>query len=385
MIKILHKEDCCGCEACREVCPRQCISMQRDGEGFLYPVVDASLCVDCGACERVCPVINRAEISEPLRSYAAKHREDSLRRESSSGGVFSLLASEVLKGGGVVFGAVFNANWEVEHSYTETLEGLAAMRQSKYSQSRIGGMYAEVKRFLKDGKRVLFSGTPCQISGLKKYLGREYDGLLVVDCACHGVPSAKVFDRYLDEKNSEQTAVCRADISSVSFRDKTLGIENLRFEVKTAENVVVSEPTSVNPFMRGFHNDLYLRPSCYNCPVKGGRSSSDITIADLWSIKKVAPKFGDALGVSLVVVNTQKGEDALPKDNADFLEVDFTESIEGNSGFSESLAQNPNREKFFAGLDHCDKISEHILNNLYQPKRPLIVRVKRKLNSILRK
>ena len=171
--------------------------MREDREGFLYPEADAERCCNCGLCDEVCPVINRRATKQPLSVYAAKNRNDDIRRQSSSGGIFTLLAEKTLNENGVVFGARFDENWEVVHDYVETKEGLALFRGSKYVQSSIGDSFLQARQFLQRGRKVLFSGTPCQISGLKLFLGKEYDNLLTVDFVCHGVPSPLVWRMYL--------------------------------------------------------------------------------------------------------------------------------------------------------------------------------------------
>ncbi len=251
MIDIQDKKDCCGCEACAQRCPRHCISLSEDAEGFLYPKADASLCIQCGLCESVCPVIHRGVARDPLSVFAAKNPDWETRRQSSSGGVFTLLAERTIAAGGVVFGARFDDSWEVVHSYTETLDGLAAFRSSKYAQSHIGDSYRQAERFLRQGREVLFCGTPCQIAGLRRYLRKDYGNLLAVDFICHGVPSPGVFRRdwaeemleaggaptgetekhtvpssaspFLPERGSLGRGIAGIRLRAVSFRDKRLG------------------------------------------------------------------------------------------------------------------------------------------------------------------
>ena len=322
MIEIKEKKNCCGCNACVQVCPKQCISMKEDREGFLYPEVDKDICVDCHLCEKVCLVLNQGKERKPLKVYAAKNENEEIRRQSSSGGIFTLLAEQVIDEGGVVFGARFNENWEVVHSYTETKEGLAAFRGSKYVQSRIGDNYKKAEEFLKSGRKVLFSGTPCQIAGLNLYLRKEYENLLTVDFICHGVPSPGVWREYLKEEIARQcdgkNSVLshsiekeKVKIKRISFRDKKLGWKKFSFVLTLsvpdghgAENTVLfSEPLNKNLFLRGFLADLYLRPSCYACPAKCLKSRSDVTIGDFWGIEKVMPEMDDDKGVSVVMVN----------------------------------------------------------------------------------
>lgn len=200
MIHITNRQDCCGCAACAQRCPKQCISMKEDAEGFLYPTVDTEVCIDCGLCEKVCPELNSGRERQPQKVYAAINKDEKIRLGSSSGGVFTALAEQTIDEGGVVFGARFDENWEVVHAYTETKEGLTAFRGSKYVQSRIGNAYKDAERFLRNGRKVLFTGTPCLVMGLKLYLGRDYDNLLTVDFLCHGVPSPKAWRLYLKEE-----------------------------------------------------------------------------------------------------------------------------------------------------------------------------------------
>lgn len=199
MINIIEKKDCCGCSACVSICPKHCITMSLDNEGFLYPQVDNESCIDCGLCEKVCLVLNQGKECKPFQVYAAKNINEEIRMKSSSGGIFTLLAEQILHEGGVVFGARFNADWEVIHDYTETKEGLAAFRGSKYVQSRLGDSFCQAEHFLRQGRKVMFTGTPCQIAGLKLFLRKTYDNLLTVDFICHGVPSPGVWKKYLEE------------------------------------------------------------------------------------------------------------------------------------------------------------------------------------------
>ena len=203
MISIKDKIDCCGCSACVQTCPKQCIRLEEDNEGFLYPSVNKSLCVECGQCDNVCPMLHGHEPQEPVGVYAATNPDEGIRMQSSSGGIFSLIAENIIRQGGVVFGAAFNEDWEVTHCFAETVDGIARFRGSKYVQSRTGTTYAEAERFLKAGRKVLYSGTPCQIAGLKSFLRKEYGNLLTVDCVCHGVPSPGGSESTLDQLFSQ--------------------------------------------------------------------------------------------------------------------------------------------------------------------------------------
>ena len=235
MITINNKHNCCGCSACVQACPKQCISFEEDEQGFRYPLVDKAICVDCGMCEKVCPVLNAGEPRQPLAVYAAINPNEEIRKESSSGGIFTALAESVLDEGGVVFGARFNDQWEVVHAYTESKEGLAPFRGSKYVQSRVGETYRQTKVFLQQGRKVMYTGTPCQIAGLKRYLGKEYDQLLTVDVVCHGVPSPMVWRDYLRDITSDNLP----QIASINFRDKSTGWKNFRLKIYKQEGNIL--------------------------------------------------------------------------------------------------------------------------------------------------
>ena len=324
MISVKDKKDCCGCAACVQRCPRHCILMKEDEEGFLYPLVDVSLCIDCGLCEQVCPVIHQGTAREPLTVFAAKNPDEQIRMSSSSGGIFTLLAEQVLAEGGVVFGARFDEHWEVVHAYTETVEGLAAFRGSKYVQSRTGDSFVQAERFLRQGRKVLFSGTPCQISGLRCFLRKEYDNLVTVDFICHGVPSPGVWRAYLKEKTARQCGGKNSVLShstyplgdvrveNIAFRDKRYGWKKFSFALtlsapgrRGAKNTVLLRETKYkNVFLKGFLRDLYLRPSCHECPAKCFKSGSDVTIGDFWSINDYLPRENDHCGYSLCLVHS---------------------------------------------------------------------------------
>lgn len=308
MIDIKDKKLCCGCNACVQRCPKQCIAVQEDEEGFLYPIVDLSICIDCGLCEKVCPVINQGSERNPIEVFAALNKDDSIRMQSSSGGIFTALAEQIIREKGVVFGARFDEKWEVKHDYTETIEGLNAFRGSKYVQSRIGDTFRQAEFFLRAGRKVMFTGTPCQIAGLRLFLRKEYENLLAVDIICHGVPSPMVWRKYLGENIQQGGLEC---IQSISFRNKNTGWKNYSFQIEYDKNHLkssFSEYASQNIFMKGFLADLYLRPACYDCPAKKLKSGSDITLGDFWGIQHIKPELDDDKGLTAIIINTKKGE-----------------------------------------------------------------------------
>lgn len=353
MIKIERKQDCCGCRSCVQRCPQKCISFIIDDEGFGYPKVDMANCVDCHLCEKVCPVINQSDSKEPVRVYAAFNKDEEVRLKSSSGGVFSALAESVLDNNGVVFGACFNEKWEVVHDYTEDKEGLEKLRGSKYVQSDIGETYKQAEDFLKAGRFVLFSGTPCQIAGLRKFLRKDYDNLLAVDVICHGVPSPMVFQRYLDEVKEKHTGV----LEFISFRDKRIGWKKFSFSIRFIDNsnngdvVLFSQPFNENLFVKGFLKNIYLRPSCYHCPAKNFTSGSDITLGDLWGADKIIPETDDDKGLSAVIINSNKGKFYFDKLLINKAKVDLSSVAKYNSMIYTSVKEPEGRLSFFKEKD----------------------------------
>ena len=407
MIEIQDKHKCCGCEACVQICPKQCISFIEDEEGFCYPHIDRTTCIDCGLCEKACPVLQQAEQKEPLKVYAAKNTNEEEILKSSSGGIFILLAKETLRQGGVVFGAKFNKKWEVVHDYAETIEDIQSFMGSKYVQSRIGNTYAQAKKFLKQGRKVLYTGTSCQIAGLKKFLRKDYDNLFTVDVICHGVPSPKAWRKYIDEikenarkgKNSVSSSLIHSisegdasnvQIESISFRDKRTGWKKYSFALTLAEasadgkknTVSLSHIANEDPYMQLFLRNLILRPSCYQCPAKNGKSQSDLTIADFWGIERCHPDFDDERGVGLMMVHSEKGKQAIQSLPLKLLEVSFEDAIASNPSYITSVAEPQKRKQCFNYLNLSNKTLSKIVEKIFMPS--LEIRIKQKILRILR-
>lgn len=382
MIRISDKALCCGCTACAQACPKQCIALHADKEGFLYPQVDMESCVDCGRCERVCPELRQNEERKPAQVYAARHPDETVRRESSSGGIFTLLADMVIDMGGVVFGARFDDSWNVVHDYTETRGGLDAFRRSKYVQSRIGDTYRQAGQFLESGRKVMYTGTPCQIAGLKKYLRKDYDNLLAVDFVCHGVPSPLVWQKYLKEtvaRQCEKNTVSShpkpllperdgigleedVRINAISFRNKSFGWKKYSFALTLSKVTTAGEENSVslssvfheNRYMQAFLANLSLRPSCYNCPAKAGKSGSDITLGDFWGIDRIAPELDDDLGCSLLTVSDPQVLEWIKRKGIPLQAYPFAEAARYNPCLTDSVAMPAIRRKlFFLALDRA--------------------------------
>lgn len=375
MIQINDKKDCCGCSACTNICPKKCITMHPDNEGFLYPKICKDICVDCGLCEIVCPVINQNNARKPLYVYAAKNKNDGIRMQSSSGGVFTLLAEEIINAGGVVFGAKYDKNWNVVHSWTDTIEGIVDFRGSKYVQSIIGNTYSEVKTFLQENRKVLFSGTPCQIAGLKKFLRKEYENLLTVDIICHGVPSPMIWAEYLKFVTPD-----RRNIIQITMREKSCSWRRSKMIIKNGEEYLYNGDSYENIYMKGFLSGLYLRPSCHSCKFKNGRSNSDITIGDCWGIEQISSEFDDDKGISLIMLHSSRIINSLTDLEMLKKEISFEEGIAKNHAYINPTIEKQYRKDFWI-LYH--KRGFIAVSSFINRQQGFIMRIKRKVRKIL--
>lgn len=378
-IHLANKKLCTGCSACAVACPKQCISMQEDNEGFLQPIIDNTLCIRCRKCENVCAVLNTQQVEDKFdtKAYAIINKNDVIRAKSSSGGVFFPLAKWVIEHGGVVFGAKWNDKWEVVHDYAEDMEGIKAFMRSKYVQSNIGKTYVKVKQFLKENRIVLFSGTPCQVGGLVSYLGNKPDNLIIVDIICHGVPSPKVWRKYLNEKYQGD------QILDINFREKSKGWKSFQNVTTTTTTTTYKESQRENLFFRAFINNVILRKSCYNCSFKSVKRMSDITLADYWGVHIYSPQMDDDKGTSLVFIHTIQGERLLNeiKENFKLETQDISKAIECNSAMIQSVPLTERRKYFFKALDK-NKFSEM---SAYIDKDRLWIRIITKIKKILYK
>lgn len=376
MIDILNKWECCGCEACSQVCPTSAITMEHDSEGFLYPKVNVELCVECGRCEGVCPVIHPAAPREAKRVYAAYSADDTLRAVSSSGGVFSLLATQILRDGGVVVGAHYNEKFEVEHVAIDDESKLAELRGSKYSQSRIGDIFVQVATALRSERKLLFVGTPCQVAGLKRYLGRDYENLYLADFICHGVPSPMVWSRYLEYYSAQNDVV----IERLSHRDKSQGWRRYSFAFEGRKSGGAPfksvELFTSNLYSLGYLKDLYLRPSCYKCPTRAFGSGSDITVADFWSVEKLFKD--DDKGCSMVIPFSQKGVELFSV--IDCVKREAKPSMVQRIAYSSPRLKRK-RQKFFEALAKGEQNLEQIIEHLTAP--PLYKKITRGIRKYI--
>jgi coenzyme F420-reducing hydrogenase beta subunit len=360
--------------------------MKPDNESFLFTKIDNDKCNNCGLCEKACPINKtqwqRTGGTKEVKAFAVINKNEEVRMNSSSGGVFTLLAEKIINEDGVVFGARFNEDWEVIHDYTETLDGLAAFRGSKYVQSGIGNTYKQVKDFLNDGegKKVLFSGTPCQIGGLKSYLQKDYENLFCVDIICHGVPSPKVWQKYVDFR--EEAAGGKT--TKIATRRKNCGWLQYSVSFAFANKTEYCEIFQKDLFMQAFLKNLCLRKSCYNCGFKTTNRISDITIADFWGVQNIVPEMFDDKGTSLVLLQSVKGQEIFEKIKSDtsFTEVDCEKSLQFNSAAFRSPIKPKNRCKFMKKIDKnsFDKLVKKY--TYISSFHKVLIRVRRALGKI---
>lgn len=352
MAKIETNSICNGCQVCANVCPKSAISMVDNEKGFKYPVIDKEKCVDCGLCDKKCPVLNKKDAPQntPL-AYACYNNNEEIRAKSSSGGVFTLLAEYIIENGGVVVGAAFDESFLVRHIIVDNKEDLAKLRTSKYLQSDVGFVYKETKALLNEGKTVLFTGTPCQVNGLLTYLGRDYDNLFTQDIVCHGVPSPKVWNKYLEYRKAKDNA----DPVYINFREKIRGWNNYSVNIKYENGSYEGSPAN-DLYMQAFLRDASLRESCYSCSFKSKSRAVDITLADFWGVEGVVPQLNDNKGISLVIVHSEKGKTLIDKiaDKMFSMEVDFEKSVAPNPSMYHASAKPKNADLFFENLDKLD-------------------------------
>lgn len=355
MIKITDKINCCGCNACGDVCSKNAITFKTDKEGFWYPEVDMEKCVDCGLCEKVCPIINidalkKNDYQEPI-CYAAEHKNIEVVFDSTSGGLFSALAEIMYRSKGYVGGAVFNEDFTVRQYISNDKEDLPKLRSSKYLQSNLEGFYKQVKQLVTAGEQVLVCGTPCQMAALRAYMRKDYDNLIIADFICRGINSPKVWLKYIasfEERYGSPVVYSKA-------KSKEYGWRNLTQKVILADGRHMYETKDQNEYTKGYlRTNAYCRPSCYDCKFKGFPRMADISLADFWGIEKVDKSMDKNLGTSLVMINSKKGEAFFEKAKAraKAIQVPFKTILPGNFALTTSLPPSKvNREQFFDDLD----------------------------------
>lgn len=348
---LVDKKDCCGCYACYNACPKNCIEMKVDTEGFWYPSVNFDECIHCNVCQNVCPAVNENKTDNKPVSYLGYNNNQDIRKSSSSGGMFTPIAEKIINDGGVVFGAAFNDKFEVEHICVDSVEDLSKLRGSKYVQSKIDDTYCQVKSLLKDGKTVLFTGTPCQIEGLYSYLGKERsDNLFTQDIICHGVPSPNVWNEYLKYRANG------ADIKDVSFRNKKYGWHYFSMMIET-DKKRYTKRLDEDLFIKLFLDNTILRPSCYACKFKKEVRISDFTLADCWRPAKVKSQIkDDDNGLSMMFVNTDKAKKLFEEIKSNYVlqKIEYDLAIKSQMAVTKSVELNDHRPDFFVVFKNKD-------------------------------
>lgn len=355
MIEITRKENCCGCAACVSICPKKCITMKADMEGFDYPNLNPVNCIHCDLCEKACPILNTSmSPKSSAKGYIAYSRNTDIRLSSSSGGIFTEIANKVIALGGVVFGAAFDEHYLVHHVMIDNIESLNLIKGSKYLQSRIENTYREAESLLKKNRLVLFVGTACQIAGLKGYLNKNYSNLVTVDILCHGVPSPKVWLKYVEEIRNNRK------VQSISFRDKETGWKNYSISFRFDDNSSVKMKYWDNIYMRLFIENINLRPSCYFCRFKNIPRLSDITLGDCWGVEHHTPEMDDDKGTSIIIVNTEMGGKVLSAvtDNLEIKEAEIDLILPSWADARKSASPHRKRGQFFKEIDKVHSLND---------------------------
>lgn len=357
MINIAEKKNCCGCNACYDVCPKKAISLNTDVEGFWYPVVNTDACINCGLCEKVCPQLHAEELKknefEKPVCFAATHKNIETRFGSTTGGLFSALAEQMYREGGYVGGAIYREDWSVAHFISNNPEDLVRLRQSKYSQSDTRGFFAEVKKLLNAGEKVLVCGTPCQMAGLRSFLRKDFENLIIIDLICKSITSPKFFAKYLDYWERK----AGSKLSCFKFKDKELGWRSLvkRFDFVNGKSMYCRAKDN-DLYSTAYHGNIVSRPSCYDCQFKGFPRMADITIADFWGCEN-NPKYkplDDNAGTSAVIINNSRGLEFFEriKSKINWMESCIEDILPGNPALlHKQSAPKCDRDAFFEDLD----------------------------------
>ena len=341
--------------------------MKEDEEGFLYPNIDKAKCIHCNKCKEVCPNRNIENRNTRTQTFVGYYKDDEVRKQSSSGGIFSAIAEWILQQKGVVFGAAFDENFEVHHIAVETKEELIKLRGSKYVQSRLENTFLEAKEYLEKKRKVLFTGTACQIAGLKNYLSSEYENLYTVDVLCHGAPSPKIWRMYLDDKKEQY----QASINKVEFRNKDDGWKNYFINIAFSNMKRFYTHYYKDKFMRMFLDNLDLRPSCYSCVFKEIPRISDVTIGDSWGVENYMPDMDDDKGTSVILVHSSNGEKIFREIRKKLIvrEVGLDVAVSPTADSRKSVTMHPNRNKYLEGVkrgENFDVLYEYVKKSFLQ-------------------
>lgn len=373
---------CTGCTACVSVCPTQCLKMDFDKEGFAFPqILNIEKCISCHKCEQVCPVLNIKKINSQVKIFAAFSQNEDIRTESSSGGIFSEIALKILGDDGCVYGAAYMEDGNVKHICVEKSEQLGKIRGAKYAQSDLNNCFYQIKRQLESGKKILFSGTPCQVEGLNAFLGKGYANLLCIDFVCHGVPSSKAWVNYVRWRAEQDNQGILPQ--KINLRDKTTGWSRYQYStVFEYEKKRFSCLNGQNLFMKLFVGDYINRESCSNCSFKGFNRKSDITLGDFWGIWDIIPEMDDNKGTSLVILNSEKGNDIWKKISGNIVMRDVTlkEAVSQNASLVVASPAKENRNTILklATQGKYDEVEKMFLNQSKE-KLGFITRANRKI------
>lgn len=342
---------CTGCEACFNICPVTAVKMVTGNTGFAFPVIDQGKCISCNKCQMVCPVENEPEVSQKTVCYAVINKDKDVRKSSSSGGLFRLIAEYTIENHGSVYGSVFDGEYNVNHARALLLEDVSKMQGAKYSQSCIGIIYKDVQNDLVNGLHVLFSGTPCQVAGLKNYLGKNHEKLITVDFICHGVPSPAVWQKYIQYRKKQDKS--KVFPEKINMRSKVSGWNHYRYSVVFDYDTHQYQATSsADPYMNAFVSDQIIRESCSVCTFKGINRCSDITLGDFWGIENLHPEMSDDQGTSLLLIHSDKANIVWNsiKDKTDYLEVKEDETYSENPSLIRAARTSKNRETTIKGI-----------------------------------
>lgn len=372
MFFLEKKEECCGCTACFNACPTKCITMQPDEEGFCYPHINKDKCIDCHKCERVCPIKNKLDNTKKVEALCARAKDLDIVKDSTSGGFFTPLAQYIVEQGGVVAGVECGEDSVIEHVLVKDEKGLSKLRGSKYVQSNLENIFDEVKKHLESNETVCFSGTPCQISGLLSFLEKDYANLITIDMICKGVPSPKLWKKYVDYQEKKY----KSKIVRISFRKKTYGYHSGTMELVFENGKKYRGSGRVDYYLKSFYKDICSRPSCYECNFKTDKHPSDFTIFESWHASTVVPGLkDDNLGYTSVLINTDKGRKlfSIIKNNYEYYSIDKEQAIELDGIMvKNNSVPHPKRKEYYLDLDN-ESLDEHIAKYIPISKKDYIL------------
>ncbi len=374
MLILDKKEECCGCTACVNICPVGCISMQPDEEGFLYPNIDKEKCIECQKCETVCPIKNKKNNTKEVEAICARAKDLKIVKDSTSGGFFTPIAQDVLDNNGIVVGAICNDDNKIEHIIVNSnnKEDLSKLRGSKYVQSDLKDLFAIVRSELKIGTKVCFTGTPCQVSGLLNYLEKEYENLITIDMICKGVPSPKLWKKYVEYQEKKYNS----KIKQVSFRKKTYGYHSGTMELAFENGKKYRGSGRVDYHLKSFYKDICSRPSCYDCSFKSDKHPSDYTIFESWHASTVVPGLkDDDLGYTSVFINSARGRNLFSeiKDKYEWYPIDKEQAIELDGIMVRNNSKpHPKRNEFYKDLDK-ESLDKHVARFIPITKKDYLV------------